>query len=89
MDLQMCHRWLAEAGVRIASEKKQRLLSKQLITTEIKAQAAPFTFPLKGGGEEVKLSPMAYIPHLADKVFELLDQHARFEDPLNYISDIS
>ena len=63
----------------MASEKKQRVLSKQLISTEIAAEIAPFTHDLKkrGGGEEVRPSAMAYIPYLPDKVFELLEQHAR------------
>ena len=72
-------RWLVEAGVRIASEKKQRLLSKELVSTDIIAEAAPFTFALKRGGEEVRASAMAYVPSLPDKVIELLEQHARFE----------
>lgn len=66
-------------GVKIESEKKQRVLSKDLVSTETRAEAAPFTFSLKRGGLEVKATPMAYIPYLPAKVFELLDQHARYE----------
>lgn len=66
-----------EAGIKVASEKQQRLLSKQLVTTEIVAELAPFTHALKGGGEEIKCGGMAYVPHLSDKVFEVLEQHAR------------
>ena len=66
-------RWLVEAGVHIASEKKQRLLSKELVTTDILAEATPFTFPLKRGGEEVRASAMAHIPSLLNKVLELLE----------------
>lgn len=69
-------------GIKIASEKKQRLLSKELIPTEIKAEVAPFTYGLKRGGEEVKPSPMVYIPYLPDKVFELLEQLARLDKSL-------
>ena len=70
-------RWLVEAGVLIASEK---LLSKELVSTDIISEAAPFTFALKRGGEEVQASAMAYVvPSLPDKVIELLEQHARFE----------
>ena len=71
---------MVEAGVHIASEKKQRLLSKELVTTDILAEAAPFTFPLKRGGEEVRASAMAHIPSLLNKVLELLEQYARFEN---------
>lgn len=45
----------------MASEKKQRLLSKELISVEVVAESAPFTFSLP------------------DKIFELLDQHARYQ----------
>ena len=70
-------RWLSEAGIKLASEKSQRLLSKQLITTEIVAEIAPFTHSLKKGGEEVKSDALAYTPNLCEKVFEILEQHSR------------
>jgi hypothetical protein len=68
---------LAAEGIKIASEKKQRALSKEVITVPIKTELSPFTCSLKNGGEEVRASAVAYIPHLSDKVFELLDQHSR------------
>ena len=58
-------------------KKVQRSLAKDLITTEIVAEIAPFTYALKKGGEEVKPGAMAYIPNMPDKVFELLEQCAR------------
>ncbi len=67
-------RWLAQAGVKVASEKDQRALSKELVKTEIVAEIAPFTHTIKSGGEEVKPAAMAYVPHLPSKIFELLDQ---------------
>ena len=63
-----------------------RSLSKEIITTEISAEIAPFTHALKGGGEEIKASAIAYIPCVADKVMELLDQYFRCEQML-YIHD--
>ncbi len=48
-----------------------------MISTEILAEAAPFSFPLKNGGEEIKPAPMAYNPHLVAKVEELLEQNER------------
>ena len=71
------HRWLSRAGVKVASEKNQRILSKQLITTQIASEVAPFTHQLKKGGKEVKKAAMAYIPDLVQKITELLEQHAR------------
>lgn len=61
----------------MASEKQQRLLSKQLLTTETTGETAPFTHSLKNGGEEVRKGAMAYVPCLWDKVEELLEQRAR------------
>ncbi len=69
---------LADAGVRIASENKLRALSKELITTEVVAEIAPFTHSLKGGGKEVKPCAITYIKYLPDKIFELLDQHSKY-----------
>ena len=69
-------RWLATEGIKVASEKKQRALSKELITVDIKAEVSPFTFALKNGGEEIKASAIAYLPYLSDKIFELLDQYS-------------
>lgn len=71
-------RWLAAEGIKIASEKRQRALSKELITVDIQAEVSPFTFSLKNGGEEVRASAIAYIPYLQDKIFELLDQYSRY-----------
>jgi hypothetical protein len=70
-------RWLSEAGVKVASEKQQRALSKELVTTEVVGEIAPFTHSIKGGGEEVKKSAMVYIPNLQDKIKEILEQLAR------------
>jgi len=49
-----------------------------LVTTEIVAEAAPFSFALKRGGEEIWLAPVAYISHIEVKVMELLDQRNRY-----------
>ena len=75
---QIKYRWLSQAGIKVTSEKKQRLLSKRLITTEVIGEVAPFTHSIKGGGEEIRKSAMAYIPNLGDKIIELLEQHHRY-----------
>lgn len=62
----------------MGSEKEQRKLSKQLITTEITGHTAPFTHALKSGGEEVKEEAMAYIPMVEEKLIELLEQRRRY-----------
>jgi len=65
-------------GVEIESERKQRMVCDTLVTTEIVAEAAPFSFALKRGGEEIRSAPIAYIQHIAVKVMELLDQSHRY-----------
>ena len=40
------------------------------------AEAIPFTFPLKSGGEELRAAPMVYTPDLSTKISNLLDQNA-------------
>lgn len=64
--------------MKIASEKQQRILSRELISVDIATEVAPFTFKLKQGGEGVKPNAMAYLPYLPDKIFELLEQHSRY-----------
>ena len=71
------YRWLNELGIKVVSEKKQRAVSKQLITTQIVGEIAPFTRAVKGGGEEIRRSAMIYVPYLPEKVTELLEQYAR------------
>ena len=60
----------------MASEKRQRKLFQELITTEVTAELAPFTHksPGHGNGEVVKPSAMAYVPNLTTKITELLEQ---------------
>ncbi len=64
-------------GISIASERKTRALAKTRVTTQVVVEAVPFTFSLKRGGEEVRAAPLVYIPHLEDKIWELLDQNKR------------
>ncbi len=59
----------------MASEKKQRVLSKQLITTEIAA-----------GGEEVKPSAMAYVPYLSLRYWNnILGKGVKEKETSDYI----
>jgi hypothetical protein len=46
-----------------------------LVGDNLEAEAVPFTFPLKSWGEEVRAAPMAYVPNLVAKVFELLESN--------------
>ena len=61
-------------GISLASEKQQRKHAQEIVGDNVQAETVPFTFPFKSGGEEIRAAPMAYIPLLETKVFELLDE---------------
>ena len=46
-----------------------------LIGDNLKAELAPFHFTNKNGREEIKQAPMAYIPHLSNRVEEILNRN--------------
>ena len=62
-------------NVSFASERLERNLAKELVGPNYTAEAVMLTFPLDGGGEELRKAPFAYIPNLKDKVIQLLDQN--------------
>ena len=61
----------------MASERKLRKRAMDVVTTNLKAEAAPFTFPLKSAGEEIRVAPIALIPEIKVKVFQLLNGNCR------------
>ncbi len=71
------HRWLRASGITIPSEKKQQLLSHELLGDNLESEAVPFSFALKHGGEDLRPAPLVYVPDVAAKVFQLLDQNER------------
>ena len=68
-------RWLTEWNVSVVSEPKLRKRSKEVITTNLKAEAVPFTFSLTSGGEEIRAAPLVFVPDLKAKIFQLLDKN--------------
>ena len=62
-------RWLKDWGIALSSERQQRKRGKELVGENIAAEAVPFTFPLKSGGEEIRAAPMVYTPDLLEKIF--------------------
>ena len=38
----------------MASEKRMRMRAKELVGSDLQAEAAPFSFPLPEGGEEIQ-----------------------------------
>lgn len=63
-------------GVGIASEKKMRHEAAEIVGTNLEAELVPLSFAHKDGGEVIKEAPIAYIPHLWEKVKDLLDQNS-------------
>ena len=59
----------------IASERKLRKYSEEVVTTNLHAEGVPFTFSLKSGGEEIRAAPLVVIPDLKQKIFQLLDKN--------------
>ena len=59
----------------LAGEKGQRSLAKQLTEESVTSEAAPMSFPLKGGGEEIRGAALACCPDLIQKVIQLLEQN--------------
>ena len=44
----------------MASKRKQRKLAKEVLGENLTVEKVAFTFPVDGGGTEVKEAPMAY-----------------------------
>ena len=62
----------------MASEKRQRGLSRQQLGTNLTGEAAPFSFPSKQGGEDLRPAPLVYVPDLVAKVLQVLEQNERY-----------
>jgi hypothetical protein len=73
------HRWLKEWGVSLSSEKRQRVVAKRIIGDNLEAEAVPFSFPLKKGGEEIRAAALCFVPELLDKVVDLLEDNDRYK----------
>ena len=71
-------RWLKTFNVSMASERKQRKLAKEVLGENLTVEKVAFTFPVDGGGTEVKEAPMAYAPNLICKVADLIEYHTRY-----------
>jgi hypothetical protein len=69
-------RWLKEWGIALSSERQQRKCGKELLGDNLAAEAVPFSFPLKMGGEEIRAAPMAYTPDLIAKILACLKRTA-------------
>lgn len=61
----------------MASERSVRMLSEEMVGENLAAEEVLLSQPLRLG-VDLKLSPMVYIPDLVQKIFQLLEQNARY-----------
>ena len=64
-------------GVKLASERSTRILSKEMIGENLAAEEVPLSQPLRFG-VDLKLAPLVYVPNLVAKIIQLLDQNKRY-----------
>ena len=62
----------------VASERKPRALSKELVGSNLSSEAALFSCTLESCGEELRPAPLVYVPDLSGKIFQLLEQNDRY-----------
>ncbi|KAL5496438.1 hypothetical protein EMCRGX_G012721 [Ephydatia muelleri] len=73
--LRTLRRWLAHSGVQLASEKKLRLIAKEMIGENLEAEIAPFCFSRTSCEDEIRAAAYAYTPSLIQKVTNLIDEN--------------
>ena len=67
---------MSAQGVKLASERKMRMLSKHMVGENLVAEEVPLSQPLKLG-VDLMLAPLVYVPDLVSKIIQLLDQNDR------------
>eukprot|EP00731_Ephydatia_muelleri_P010459 Em0005g1045a len=60
-------RWLAHSGVHLASEKRQRLIAKEVIEDNLEAEIAPFFLSRPSYEDEIRAAAYVYTPNLIQK----------------------
>ena len=65
-----------EWGLSLASEKRMRKVVSELVGDNLEAELAPMSFSHRDGGEVIKEAPITYIPHLWEKIEDLLNQNS-------------
>jgi hypothetical protein len=61
----------------MASEKEQRVLSKNQIIRDVYCEAMPFLFTKSGGGGEIRMTECAMIQDLYGLVLGYLEEHRK------------
>ena len=61
----------------MGSERRQRVLVKEIVGDNIMSEMGAFTFKRDGGGEEFRQVPFVYAPNLIRRATDLIEQHRR------------
>ena len=70
-------RWMKAQGINLASERSIRAVSREILGENLAAEEVLLSQPLRFG-VDMKLAPMVYVPDLAAKIMQLLDQNYRY-----------
>ena len=62
---------MSAQGVKLASERKMRMLSKHMVGENLVAEEVPLSQPLKLG-VDLMLAPLVYVPDLVSKIMSYL-----------------
>ncbi len=69
------YRWLKVFNVSLASERKQRILAKDLVGDNFKVESVPFSFNVDG--RVIKEAPFVYVPNLIRKISDVVASHEK------------
>lgn len=78
---------MAHSGVQLASEKKLRLIAKEMIGENLEAEIAPFCFSRTSCEDEIRAAAYAYTPSLIQKVTNLIDENERYMNIVKLLSN--
>ena len=63
-------------GIQLASERRVRRLSQEMLGDNLAATEVPLSQPLRFG-VDLKVSPLVYVPDLVERILQLLEQNDR------------
>ena len=69
-------KWMKAQGIQLASERRVRRLSQEILGDNLAATEVPLSQPL-WFGVDLKVSPLVYVPDLVERILQLLEQNDR------------
>jgi len=70
------HRWLKTFNVSLASERKKRVLAKNITGDNYEVESVPFTFTVDNA-EVIKEAPFVYVQNLIRKLSDVVASHEK------------